>query len=138
MKKLIPILLVAFLLAGCQEGAKTSSETLLDPAKATSDFAKAWVKIYGSGPESVEHYNMVAVREVVNANSKITNSLALSLKGSIAETADQLDAITARLDELETKTDAIAEVSIQEGSVVELIGGTMSEKVAIYNTGEEK
>lgn len=110
MKKVITVLVVfvilglMILLTGCNEESQQSSrETLLDPEKASIEFAKQWVEKYGTSPESVDNYNHVLVREIVNQNAAIMNKLAETVKGGMEETGKQLSALSARIDELESE-----------------------------------
>ncbi|HDZ13865.1 hypothetical protein LCGC14_1887540 [marine sediment metagenome] len=101
MKKLIVLLIMLVMVAGCQEeSAQNSRETLLNPEKATIDFAKQWVDKYGTTPESVDNYNHTFVRLVVDQNAKVMNKLVEATKGSTEETGKQLSALSARQDEL--------------------------------------
>ena len=79
MKKLIEMVMVVILLVmvstlvlvcGCNESAavvirQVSSDELLKPQGAGTELGRQWVKLYGTGAESVEHYNIALNRLLV-------------------------------------------------------------------------
>ena len=60
-----------------------------------------WIEKHGDSQHSVELYNLAFTQAVLNNHAELINKIGEIQKGSLMETANQLDAITARIDKLE-------------------------------------
>ena len=66
MKKLIGLILILTMIAGCNESQKLSSDELLKPATTDTLFAQKWVNVYGNSDKSIEHYNMAIMLRIMH------------------------------------------------------------------------
>ena len=124
MKKLIEMVIVVVVLVmvstlvlvcGCNESAavvirQVSSDELLKPQDAGTELGRQWVKLYGTGAESVEHYNIAlnrllvkGVGQVVNRQGKYISDLTdpNSLASRVSSAMDTCESFELRLKKIE-------------------------------------
>ena len=87
---LVMVILLALSLVGCGGNLPKSSDQLLQPLVPVSEFAQKWVEEYGDGSKSIEHYNIVLLRELLSQEVKAGNAQIKELQRKDSELSKRI------------------------------------------------
>ena len=87
---LVMTILLVLSAVGCGGNLPKSSDQLLQPLVPVSEFAQKWVEEYGDGSKSIEHYNIVLLRELLSQEVKAGNAQIKELQRKDSELSKRI------------------------------------------------